>query len=90
MKHPREHVMQKCTCIESAEMISALNRRASSTESFVLPVPVDPSITIKGSFRNIFLTIFHYTWTFSPQNIFMLQKLGVESARTSGCTMVRY
>lgn len=57
MKHPREHVMQKCTCIESAEMISALNRRASSTDSFVLPVPVDPSITIKGSFLNI---IFYY------------------------------
>jgi hypothetical protein len=41
------------TCIESAEMISALNLRASSIDNFVLPVPVDPSITITGIFLNI-------------------------------------
>lgn len=41
------------TCIESALIISALKRRASSIDNLVFPVPVDPSITIKGNFLNI-------------------------------------
>lgn len=41
------------TCIESALMISALNRRANSIDNLVFPVPVDPSITIRGTFLSI-------------------------------------
>lgn len=56
------------TCIESAEMISALKRRASSIDNFVLPVPVEPRITISGTFLNIL-----QLWKFFDTRIFSLQ-----------------
>lgn len=58
------------TCIESAEIISALKRRAKSMDNFVLPVPVEPSITIKGTFRSIalFLLSFEQEKTFFCTN----------------------
>lgn len=52
-------------------MISALKRRASSIDSLVLPVPVDPSITIRGSFLNILTLVL---WFLLHEN-FLLAKL---------------
>lgn len=47
--------VQTLTCIESALIISPPNRCASSIDNFVFPVPVEPKITINGTFRSIFL-----------------------------------
>lgn len=58
------------TCIESAEIISALKRRASSIDNFVLPVPVEPSITIKGTFRNIISVLLLLTFVSEHENFF--------------------
>jgi hypothetical protein len=56
------------TCIESADITSPLKYFESSMESFVLPLAVDPIITIIGSFRIMFVqTNFyfkHYTQKF--------------------------
>lgn len=46
------------TCIESALSISPLKRLANSTDNLVFPVPVLPSITIRGTFLNISLFSF--------------------------------
>lgn len=60
--------------MESAEMISALKRRASSTDNLVLPVPVDPSITINGTFLNIIL-LFHFLFRFCAREQFCTNQI---------------
>lgn len=49
------------TCIESALMISPPYFFANSRESFVFPVPVEPSITTNGTFFSILFTKIHET-----------------------------
>lgn len=47
------HYPKTLTCIESALIISPLNLLANSMDSLVFPVPVEPKITINGTFLNI-------------------------------------
>lgn len=43
----------RLTCIESALIISPPNLLANSIDNLVFPQPVDPKITINGTFLNI-------------------------------------